>query len=575
MLTRCSPVTPGKSVIFILAIATSAFAQSVSPFIGGAWSGAVTASTATVAVRLTTSGQRVRLQLSPSPSLSPATFSPVVTSAAASGNAVKLTVQGLQSDTDYYYGIEVAGVLRPEPESRGRFHTFPLGRASFKIAFGGDSDFRVGNQSAFDAIRAERPLLFIHTGDLHYIDTNSTNLDDYRRNYDAVLSHPVQAALYRNVPLAYMWSDHDFCGSDSDGTAVGRDTARNAYKERVPHYPIASAGGALAQSFTVGRVRFIITDTRSASSVASVKESSAKTRLGTAQKTWFKQELINARDAGFPLIVWVNPEPWIDRPALGEDTWGGYTTERTEIANFLRDNKVDNVVMLSGDMHALAYDDGAHSDYATGGGAPITVLHAAALSQTGSVKGGPYTLGPFPGSAQYGMLEVFDNGGPSVACRFSGIKVGESPKISQIFSSSASGTSNHALVNISTMARISGPQDVLTSGFVLSGDTARTVLVRAVGPTLASFGVNDALAQPQLAVFQGDQRVATNTGWSNSSTSIEDLSSAFDRAGAFRLLDSTTADSALVVTLPAGAYTVQVKSANGQPGVVLLEVYDL
>jgi phosphodiesterase/alkaline phosphatase D-like protein len=196
-------------------------------------------------------------------SLKPALFSAIGTAAAAAGNTLTLTVQGLQPDTDYFYGVEVGGVLRTEPASRGRLRTFPLGTGSFKIAFASCSDYRVPNQSAFDAIAEERPLMFFHMGDLHYNDTDSTNPEDYRENYDAVLNHPVQSALYRNVALAYMWDDHDFSGNDSDTSAIGRDAARTVYRERTPHYPIAAAGGTMAQSFTIGRVRVIMTDNRS------------------------------------------------------------------------------------------------------------------------------------------------------------------------------------------------------------------------------------------------------------------------------------------------------------------------
>lgn len=566
--------SPKLLILVAVAIAATAFGQGVSPFIGGVWSGNVTSSTATVSARLNASGVRVRLQVSTNQSLTPAIFSGAVNTVATTGNTAKLNVQGLQADTEYFYGIEVAGVLRTEPESRGRFRTFPLGRGSFRIAFAGDSDFRQPDQSAFDAIAAERPHLFLHLGDLHYIDTNTTNAEDYRRNYDSVLSHPNQSALFRTVPLAYTWGDHDFCGDNSDGTSVGRDTARATYRERVPHYPIASAGGALAQAFTIGRVRIIITDTRSASQAPTVRETASKTRLGAAQKTWFKQELINARDAGFPLILWVNADPWIAPALIGDDTWGGYATERTELANFMRDNRVTNVVILSADMHALAYDNGTNSDYATGGGAPLTVLHAAALSQFGNTKGGPYTAGPLPGSRQYGMLEVYDNGGPSVACRFLGMRVGETPKLTHIFSSSASGTKDHALVNISTLAKINGPGDSVVSGFVLSGTSARSVLVRAVGPTLGTFGVAEALPQPQLNVFRGDQLVQSNAGWTGNTTGPDTLIEAFDRAGAFRLVEDSS-DAAMLLTLDPGAYTVQVRSADGRPGSTLLEVYDL
>lgn len=562
-----------KVALVFLTLTITAFAQS--PFAGGAWCGNVTPTSATVSVRLNTAALRVRLVISTNANLSAPVYSSVVTTSANSDNVAKLSVQGLKPDTDYFYGIEVAGAVRTEEISRGRFTTFPLGRGSFKIAFGSCGDFRHANQSAYDAIRAEKPLLFIHMGDLHYSDTNSTNPGDYRTNYESVMNHPQQGALYRSVPMAYMWDDHDYCGNDSDSTAIGRDTARSMYRERVPHYPIGSAGGALAQAFTVGRVRVIMTDLRSASSPTTTKESASKTRMGTTQKAWFKQELVNARDSGYPLVLWVNPDPWIDPPALGSDTWGGHSTERTEIANFIRDNRINNVVVLSGDMHGLAYDDGKNSDYATGGGAPLTVLHAAALSADPSTKGGPYSGGTVPGNGQYGILEVYDNGGPSVACRFLGMRAGEGAKLTHIFSSSAEASKEQALVNISTLARISSANDSVVTGFVISNSSTRNMLIRAIGPTLTAFGINDALRQPQIALYHGDQLVATNDGWAPDDAAENRLTAAFDRAGAFRILETNSRDAALVASLTQGAYTVRVKSADGSTGSVLLEVYDI
>jgi hypothetical protein len=508
-------------------------------------------------------------------SLKPALFSAIGTAAAAAGNTLTLTVQGLQPDTDYFYGVEVGGVLRTEPASRGRLRTFPLGTGSFKIAFASCSDYRVPNQSAFDAIAEERPLMFFHMGDLHYNDTDSTNPEDYRENYDAVLNHPVQSALYRNVALAYMWDDHDFSGNDSDTSAIGRDAARTVYRERTPHYPIAAAGGTMAQSFTIGRVRVIMTDNRSAAVSPTLRESATKTRLGATQKAWFKQELINARDAGFPLTLWICSQPWIAPAQLGADTWGGYTTERTEIANFIRDNRISNLVLLSGDMHGHAFDDGTHSDYATGGGAPLTVLHAASLTHTGAPKGGPYVGGPILGGQQYGLLEVFDTGGPSVACRYSGKRVGEGEKLSYIFSASAVASSGAAMSNISMLARVTGGDDALTSGFVISGQTPRRVLVRAVGPSLAGFGLADPLELPQLTVFKGGRVIGSSEGWGKDEDTIKVLTEAFDRAGAFRLQDGASRDAAIILTLQPGPYTMQVKSADRQAGAALLEVYEI
>jgi phosphodiesterase/alkaline phosphatase D-like protein len=550
--------------------------EANSPFIGGVWAGNVTPTSATVSIRLHNSAQRVRLQVSRSESLLPATFSAAVNTVATTGNTAKLTVQGLVPDTDYFYGIEVAGVLRSEPNSRGRFHTFPLGRASFRVAFASCGDFRAADQSAFAAIIAERPLLFIHTGDLHYSDTDSKVADEYRYNYDNVLGHFAQGPFFRSMAVAYVWDDHDFSGNDSTTVSPGRDTARSVYRERVPHYPLGAAGGTIAQAFTVGRVRFIMTDLRSAASAQSARDTASKTKMGTGQKAWFKQELINARDNSFPLIIWVCPNPWIAAPEAEADHWGGYTTERTEIANFIRDNRITNITIISGDMHGLAFDDGTNSDYATGGGAPMTVLQAAALTQEGSIKGGPYTGGTLPGSPQYGVLDIFDNGGPSVACRFQGVHAREGRKLTHIFSSSMVGSKEHSIVNISTLARLATGSDTLVSGFVISGESPRSVLVRAIGPTLAAFGVGDALARPVLSVFQGEREIATNSAWSGvERAAASSLTDAFDRAGAFRLIDDNSRDAAVILSLEPGAYTVQVKSADGSPGAALLEVYEL
>jgi hypothetical protein len=244
--------------------------------------------------------------------------------------------------------------------------------------------------------------------------------------------------------------------------------------------------------------------------------------------------------------------------------------------------------MLCGDMHALAYDDGSHSDYATGGGAPLPVLQAAALTQGGSIKGGPYSGAPIPGSAQYGILEVYDTGGPSVACRFLGMRAGEGMKLSYIFSADSDASpAAQAFVNISTLARVASASDSLVSGFVISGSKPRNVLVRAVGPTLAQFGVGDALASPALTVFQNGKVIAANAGWATAAASplntagdgatdtVTRLNAAFDRSGAFRLIDPASNDAAVLLTLAPGAYTIQVKSKIDAAGSALLEVYDV
>lgn len=566
------------SLAGLLGLTVSVSAQVSAPLASGPWCGNVSATGATVVVRLASSGLGVRLTLSRSADLSNAAYSTRVTTQAATGNTAKLEIQGLLPSTTYYYGLEVEGVLRTEATTRGVFRTFPLGASSLKIAFASCGDVQAANQSAYDAILAEQPMLFINIGDMQYADTNSTEIADYRRNYNGVLNQPNQAALYRGLPLAYVWDDHDFCGNGSDGTSIGRDTARRAFDESVPHYALAMPGGPIAQAFTIGRVRVIMTDLRSAADPRGTSDTAAKTHLGEPQKAWFKQELINARDAGFPLILWVSTVPWIEAAGSGDDDWSVYSNERRELANFIRDNRIKNLVLLSGDMHALAYDDGTHSDYADGGGAPLVVFQAAALTSTGSIKGGPYTAGPIPGSQQYGLLEVTDTGGANVQCRFTGKRVGEGAKLTYVFSTSG-GTypgyidpKKSALINISARGRLGQAGDNNIVGFVISGSAPRTVLVRAVGPSLTAYGVGDALVDPRFRVFQGQSVIAANDNWVDSGT---DVASASAKVGAFSFASAASKDAATVLTLAPGVYSVVATSTDGGTGTVLVEVYDV
>ncbi len=66
------------------------------------------------------------------------------------------------------------------------------------------------NGAVFDTIRQLDPDLFINTGDLHYGDVKSNSLDEFADLYDLTFTRPGQAELYRSIPIAYSWDDHDF-----------------------------------------------------------------------------------------------------------------------------------------------------------------------------------------------------------------------------------------------------------------------------------------------------------------------------------------------------------------------------
>ncbi|MFZ9837116.1 MAG: YHYH protein, partial [Opitutaceae bacterium] len=133
----------------------------------------------------------------------------------------------------------------------------------------------------------------------------------------------------------------------------------------------------------------------------------------------------------------------------------------------------------------------------------------------------------------------------------------------------AVGTTGTArLVNIATRAALGGAAGTPIAGFVLGGSGTKPVLVRAVGPGLASYGVTDALADPRLSLVSGGAVLAGNDNWQAGDAA------AIAGAGAFALAPGSR-DAALVTTLGGGAFSAPVSAADGGRGVTLLEVYDL
>ncbi|WP_221030636.1 beta strand repeat-containing protein [Actomonas aquatica] len=126
------------------------------------------------------------------------------------------------------------------------------------------------------------------------------------------------------------------------------------------------------------------------------------------------------------------------------------------------------------------------------------------------------------------------------------------------------------LRNLSTRGHVGTGQSVLVAGFVVNGSTPKRLLVRAIGPTLGTFNVSGAVADPVLQLYRGETVVATNDNWGDAAG----VPAASATVGAFAL-PSGSADAALVATLQPGAYTAQVSGAGGSSGVGLVELYDV
>jgi phospholipase/lecithinase/hemolysin len=123
-------------------------------------------------------------------------------------------------------------------------------------------------------------------------------------------------------------------------------------------------------------------------------------------------------------------------------------------------------------------------------------------------------------------------------------------------------------LNLSTRLNVGTDENVLIAGLIVDGTDSKPVIVRGIGPSLASAGLPlpELLADPTLELFQGDTLLMSNDNWKDSQeTEIE----------ATGLQPPNDFESAIVASLAPGEYTVILRGQNGGTGIGLIEAYDL
>ena len=335
-----------------------------------------------------------------------------VTDTVDSAGVARFELAGLTPDTEYSYRIGDGDETATGGED-ARFSTFDRGAQDLHIALGSCAR-RGSNGRVFETIAERNPDLYLALGDLHYGNLVSQDPHAHINELGRAVGQPAQSLLFSSVPTAYVWDDHDYGPNDADASSPARQAVSEAYRIAVPAYNVAPDPAApIAQAFTVGRVRVILTDTRS--------RRDATTMLGEKQLDWFLEELATTSPT-HAVVIWANPTPWIGAASSGGDAWSSYPEERRRIADTIAGAEIHNLVMVSGDAHMVAIDDGTNTDYATDEGGGFPLLHAAALDRPGSVKGGPYSHGTYPGAGQFAELQVADDGGDVVVVTMAGYR---------------------------------------------------------------------------------------------------------------------------------------------------------
>ena len=129
------------------------------------------------------------------------------------------------------------------------------------------------------------------------------------------------------------------------------------------------------------------------------------------------------------------------------------------------------------------------------------------------------------------------------------------------------------LINLSSLTQIDAGAN-LAVGFVLRGSTARTVLVRGIGPSLGTiFRLSGVMSDPKLELFNQEtgSKITENDNWGGDSQLMDAAAS----VGAFALADTATKDAVLLVTLAPGAYSARVSGVGSSAGTAIVEVYEL
>jgi hypothetical protein len=129
-------------------------------------------------------------------------------------------------------------------------------------------------------------------------------------------------------------------------------------------------------------------------------------------------------------------------------------------------------------------------------------------------------------------------------------------------------TSGSKLANLSTRGFVGSDDEVLIGGFIVGDVANSTLIVRAIGPSLADLGVNSVLADPSLTIYDVNGTViSSNDDWQDDPHNLEVQENG--------LAPKNASESALALFLPAGDYSAIVRGADGGTGVGLVEVYDI
>jgi len=335
---------------------TDAFRKTAAEYglrlIHGPLLGCVTGSSASFWVR-TVEKSSVRVKVSRNKNMNHSVYSETVVSDPEEDYTAVAWVSGLQSSKRYYYDVIIDGesaLDSPHPS----FRTYPAkGKAAmFQVGFGGGAGYVPWHERMWNVIASHDPVAFFLMGDNVYHDMPEAVHGGHNYTYYRRQSRPEFRHLVSGTAIYAIWDDHDCATND---VFMGPYREKPDWKMDLfhlfrrnwnnPAYGDEEWPGVWFK-LSIGDVDFFMLDGRFYRTNPHLEK---PTMLGPVQKAWLKDVLLRSKGT-FKVIV--SPVPW-SYGSKGEslDTWNGYREERTEIFDFLADNEIEGVFLLSADRH--------------------------------------------------------------------------------------------------------------------------------------------------------------------------------------------------------------------------------
>ncbi len=309
------------------------------------------------------------------------------------GHSVHVEVEGLRPDRWYFYRFRMGDAASPV----GRTRTMPSPDVlpdKVRFAVTSCQNYEQGLFTAYEQMAQDHVDLVFHLGDYIYeyeagrngkvrthIGAEIQSLDDYRIRHAQYRLDPLLNHMHAVAPWIVTWDDHEFdnncAGEISEETNVDpiaflarRANAYQAYYEMMPIRSSCMPRGSdmrLYRQALFGRlVDFQVLDTRQYRSNQPNNDKrsplnkdsldSSQSMLGREQRGWLYKNLLSSSAqwnvlAQQVMMGMVNRVGDVEHPEYSMDQWPGYAHERLELMRFMRDRRISNPVVLTGDIH--------------------------------------------------------------------------------------------------------------------------------------------------------------------------------------------------------------------------------